>query len=218
MTRMITLRPHRYQSSGLGWLAVAVLGACSSPLSSAPAIAPATSTPVVAVNEAGPTLAGLGLGLDAGDDRVVIVTSTTLPVTTAATVPQVAIPTEPVAVVAEEEEEERTPVSLLADALFDADSAILQVAADDELAAVIDGVESIEQVTIVGFTDARGTPEHNLALSEQRAAAVADWFVAHGVESTRISAIGRGEQDATPDATPEQMAADRRVDIVVITA
>lgn len=73
---------------------------------------------------------------------------------------------------------------------------------------------------IEGHTDTVGSPETNKALSEQRAAAVADYLIQKfGVAADRLVSVGKGEEDLaipTPPQTPEQR--NRRVQIVNISA
>ena len=50
------------------------------------------------------------------------------------------------------------------------------------------------KVVIEGHCDERGTREYNLALSEKRATAVADYFIANGINCDRIRIIGYGKE------------------------
>lgn len=82
-------------------------------------------------------------------------------------------------------------------------------------------------VVVVGFTDAVGSAESNLRLSEQRARSVLDYLVSKGIPADKITARGMGEANpVTGDtcgyrsgrATPAQIAClapDRRVEIEV---
>lgn len=49
------------------------------------------------------------------------------------------------------------------------------------------------RVEIGGHTDSRGSDESNLDLSQRRAAAVKQFLVEHGVEPSRLTAVGYGE-------------------------
>lgn len=72
------------------------------------------------------------------------------------------------------------------------------------------------QVEIAGHTDAQGSDTANLALSQQRAAAVLAYVQAAGIASGRLSAVGYGE--ATPIAdndTEEGRARNRRIEFTV---
>jgi outer membrane protein OmpA-like peptidoglycan-associated protein len=50
------------------------------------------------------------------------------------------------------------------------------------------------EITLIGHTDARGGAEFNMKLSEDRAAAVADYLRSNGVEA-KINTIGKGASD-----------------------
>ena len=68
-------------------------------------------------------------------------------------------------------------------------------------------------VTIVGHTDDRGTREHNVKLSEERAEAVADYLVQHGVPRERVHTRGMGPDEPVADnATDEGRAQNRRIE------
>ncbi len=66
------------------------------------------------------------------------------------------------------------------------------------------------EVDLEGYTDALGTREHNLQLSERRVAAVRRFFVQRGVDVSRINWIGMGElSEKGPKADPK----NRRVTV-----
>jgi OOP family OmpA-OmpF porin len=71
------------------------------------------------------------------------------------------------------------------------------------------------RLSIEGHTDNVGTPASNKLLSEQRAKAVLDAVVATGVPSSRLSAIGWGQDRPIADnRSQEGRAKNRRVEIV----
>ncbi len=72
------------------------------------------------------------------------------------------------------------------------------------------------QVLLTGFCDWRGTTDYNLALGERRANSVKDFLVQLGVDGGRISVLSRGDLDAVVNASPSQMAEERRVDILIV--
>ena len=72
------------------------------------------------------------------------------------------------------------------------------------------------QVLLTGFCDWRGTTDYNLALGEKRANSVKDFLIQLGVDTSRISVLSRGDLDAVVDATPSQMAEERRVEIIIV--
>lgn len=73
------------------------------------------------------------------------------------------------------------------------------------------------QVVIYGYTDSLGDAEENKILSQQRADAVKKAIEAYGISSTRLTAVGMGEQDPIADnSTPEGRAKNRRIDVELI--
>lgn len=50
------------------------------------------------------------------------------------------------------------------------------------------------KVLVEGHCDSRGTPEYNLALGEQRAAAVRDYLVSLGLGADRVTIVSKGEE------------------------
>jgi outer membrane protein OmpA-like peptidoglycan-associated protein len=71
-------------------------------------------------------------------------------------------------------------------------------------------------VLIEGHTDASGTAEHNLTLSEQRAKAVAAYLQTQGVAANRIKTAWYGEsQPKHPNDTEANMAHNRRVEFAI---
>jgi len=83
-----------------------------------------------------------------------------------------------------------------------------------EIAALLKGNPGL-QVSIEGHTDSTGTPGGNEALSEERAAAVVTAVAALGVEGSRMSSVGWGQDKPVADnATEEGRAKNRRVEVV----
>jgi OmpA-OmpF porin, OOP family len=112
-------------------------------------------------------------------------------------------------------------VTLSDDILFDVDQAELKPGGMQQLARVAEFLREHpdRKVLIEGHTDSTAPDTYNLALSQRRANAVEDFLITQGVEPTRISAIGYGEQ--LPIATNDTAAgrqANRRVEIVVLDA
>lgn len=72
-------------------------------------------------------------------------------------------------------------------------------------------------ILIVGHTDATGTDEYNLKLSERRAVSVKSYIITQGIISSRLSTEGRGETEAIADNETETgRALNRRVEIVIV--
>ena len=101
---------------------------------------------------------------------------------------------------------------------FAFDRADLSDGAQTALAALIRELAENPALTVdlEGYTDRRGTPAHNLRLSEQRAAAVRRFLVGHGVELSRINWIGMGELGGTGGAADD--AKSRRVTLRLMLA
>ncbi len=71
-------------------------------------------------------------------------------------------------------------------------------------------------VEVVGYTDASGAASYNQTLSEKRAQSVADALTAKGVDASRISARGEGENNPiASNKTSEGRQMNRRVEITV---
>ena len=71
------------------------------------------------------------------------------------------------------------------------------------------------KVSIEGHTDNVGTPESNKTLSDSRAKSVVASLVSKGIDKTRLSAVGWGQERPVADnRTEEGRAKNRRVEIV----
>jgi len=91
-----------------------------------------------------------------------------------------------------------------------------------EFVGLLDGIaEAIAAngltVQICGHADADASDEYNQTLSENRAKAVYDYLVAHGVSASSLSTIGYGEsRPAVPNTSAANKALNRRVEFVVL--
>lgn len=112
-------------------------------------------------------------------------------------------------------------ISLSAEVLFPAGSATLRpqaLPALEEVAAFLGEFDN--PVTIEGYTDnvpvTSARFPSNWELSAFRASVVARFLEGRGIERSRISAVGYGENHPVEtNATPEGRARNRRVDIIV---
>jgi peptidoglycan-associated lipoprotein len=69
----------------------------------------------------------------------------------------------------------------------------------------------VRTFTIEGHADERGTREYNLGLGERRANAIGNYFVALGIDKSRISVISFGkERPLCSEATEECWSQNRR--------
>ena len=108
-------------------------------------------------------------------------------------------------------------VSLLLRIEFEFDSASLTLRARQDLdgvaAALNDPQLVAARLTLEGHTDATGSEEYNLRLSQRRAEAVVAYLVARGVAGDRLRPAGFGEYRLLP-AYPPADDRQRRVEIV----
>lgn len=87
----------------------------------------------------------------------------------------------------------------------------------EEITNVIKQNPQIKRLSIEGHTDSTGADKHNQKLSEQRAAAVRDYLIAHGVEADRLSARGWGKSKPIGDnSTAIGREENRRVEFVIV--
>ena len=98
----------------------------------------------------------------------------------------------------------------------------LQVPTSDSVAILDQAVDTLKRypdikVELDGHTDSVGSDAYNQKLSERRAQIVNDYLVAHGVDSSRITAVkGFGEtQPIDTNATKEGRARNRRTELKV---
>lgn len=72
------------------------------------------------------------------------------------------------------------------------------------------------QIEVAGHTDSDGDDAVNMALSEKRARAVADYLIQAGLPAERLKAVGYGSsQPVAVNDTEEGKARNRRIDFVV---
>jgi len=97
---------------------------------------------------------------------------------------------------------------------FDFDKANIKPEAEPVLDAAIEVLKENSElhVRVGGHTDSVGTDAYNQALSERRAKAVLDYLVKHGIDASRLSAVGFGESQPVADnKTKDGRAQNRRV-------
>jgi OOP family OmpA-OmpF porin len=99
---------------------------------------------------------------------------------------------------------------------FDFDKATIK---PDSAAILDEGVRKLEEVgdanvKIVGHTDSIGSDAYNQTLSERRAEAVREYFVAHGIAASRLTTEGRGESEpVASNDTKDGRYMNRRVEL-----
>ena len=114
--------------------------------------------------------------------------------------------------------QQQLQVVMASDVMFASGSAALQPGARDKLRRFSEVLNRYPRTTvhIIGHTYRRGSEESNYELSRRRARAVADELIGDGVNSTRLSTLGRGAtQPIAGNDTPEGRAQNRRVEINV---
>lgn len=101
---------------------------------------------------------------------------------------------------------------------FDVDKAVIPEANKpllDKAAEIIKSVPNMS-LLIMGHTDATADNAHNVALSQERAAAVKEYLVAKGVDASKLMTKGMGEQYPIADNETEQgRFRNRRIEFAV---
>lgn len=86
----------------------------------------------------------------------------------------------------------------------------------DDVADQIQSLCGFEKVVIEGHTDADGSDERNLDLSQRRAASVRAYLANKGIDATKLEPIGYGESKPIADnTTADGKAQNRRVEFIV---
>lgn len=103
---------------------------------------------------------------------------------------------------------------------FDYDKATLLQQSYNELHNLLTILQThpTMKIEICGHTDGHGSIDYNQRLSENRAHAVVDYLVAHGIDIRRLSFKGYGKsRPIDTNATEEGRAHNRRVEFVVLS-
>jgi outer membrane protein OmpA-like peptidoglycan-associated protein len=110
-------------------------------------------------------------------------------------------------------------ITLSGGVLFSSAKSDLLPQAQAKLSEVADALvkqDPDSKIDVIGYTDAQGGRDFNQKLSQDRADAVRDYLVKHGIATDRITATGRGSDMPIADnASAEGRANNRRVEIVV---
>lgn len=117
------------------------------------------------------------------------------------------------------QEERGTVITLSGSVLFASNKYALLPAAEAKLSQVADALlkgDPDASYVVEGHTDTQGKAMANQTLSVNRANAVRDYLVGHGIASDRITAEGHGpDQSIADNKTAEGRANNRRVEIIV---
>jgi outer membrane protein OmpA-like peptidoglycan-associated protein len=103
--------------------------------------------------------------------------------------------------------------------LFDVNKADLQPVAKQNLTNLATILRKYDDTNILieGHTDADGSDDHNLVLSERRARSVSTALAQQSVPSPRMSVVGYGESQPVADnSTSWGKQANRRVEIAIM--
>jgi len=83
-----------------------------------------------------------------------------------------------------------------------------------QIAAILTDDTSIIRIRIEGHTDNRGDDKDLKKESQERAEAVGNWLVAHGIDKKRVLAVGiGGARPVEANDTDEGRAANRRIEM-----
>ena len=109
-------------------------------------------------------------------------------------------------------------VTLSGSVLFASNQSVLLPAARERLNQVATALMATKdrRLTVEGYTDSRGSAEHNMDLSQKRADAVRTYIISRGYAGELVLASGKGETLPVADNTSsEGRANNRRVEIVI---
>ncbi len=110
-------------------------------------------------------------------------------------------------------------VGVIEGIFFATDSAVIESTSRPALDGAVELLQQHPEVAVrvVGHTDDVGDRAHNLVLSRDRAQAVADYLVRHGIASHRLEVEGVGpDQPLVPNVDERARARNRRIEFVLV--
>jgi outer membrane protein OmpA-like peptidoglycan-associated protein len=113
---------------------------------------------------------------------------------------------------------DRGLVVVLGDVLFETGKAELRASTTDDLNKLAQFLTNYSDRTVLieGHTDDVGSEQSNFLLSRNRADAVNDFLVSKGIQSSRLTAMGKGESTPVADnLTAGGRQQNRRVEVII---
>jgi outer membrane protein OmpA-like peptidoglycan-associated protein len=105
---------------------------------------------------------------------------------------------------------------------FDSDKATITASAGNELDRIAKMMMKNPTMEILAetYTDTKGSDVYNTTLSQNRADAVRGYIIAKGIDSNRIKAVGRGEDNPVIDCeskkcSDEELEQSRRTEFTI---
>ena len=102
--------------------------------------------------------------------------------------------------------------------LFGYDQADLGASAQTNLGKLVGILNAYPDtdIQVIGHTDNKGSDDYNMGLSERRATSVINYLRNNGINTGRLTAIGKGESDpVASNDTEDDRAQNRRVEFVI---
>ncbi|MGB3077297.1 MAG: OmpA family protein, partial [Chitinophagales bacterium] len=102
---------------------------------------------------------------------------------------------------------------------FETDRTIISIQYFETIEKALDllSEDSTSMVILSGHTDSEGDARHNMNLSQNRADAVKNYLLTHGVNEDRISTVAYGEtKPMAENSSPDNKFKNRRVEINII--
>lgn len=108
--------------------------------------------------------------------------------------------------------------NLLPSVYFDFDQALIPPGERDKLNQAAQHMmeNPSDRLLIEGHCDWRGTVEYNIALGDRRANSVRLYLETLGVDPVRMEINSKGKLEAIENGTEDQMAEDRRAELVIV--